>query len=38
LGRSALPLFMLGTAVHLIMPQMTTLEKSPQVIKTMAMV
>jgi uncharacterized membrane protein YbhN (UPF0104 family) len=37
LGRYVLPLLLLGVAVHLILPQMTALEHSLQVIKSMAM-
>jgi len=36
-GRYGLPLLLLGVAVHLILPQMTALEHSLQVIKSMAM-
>jgi uncharacterized membrane protein YbhN (UPF0104 family) len=36
LGRYALPLLLLGMAVHLILPQMTALEHSLQVVKRMA--
>jgi uncharacterized membrane protein YbhN (UPF0104 family) len=36
LGRYALPLLLLGVAVHLILPQMTALEHSLQVVESMA--
>ena len=37
LGRYLLPLLLLGLAVHLILPQLATLEQSLQVIKRMAL-
>ena len=37
LGRCALSLLLLGLAVHLILPQITALERSLQVVKRMAM-
>jgi uncharacterized protein (TIRG00374 family) len=37
LGRYGLPLLLLGVAVHLVLPQMTALEHSLQVVKRMAL-